>query len=294
MITIVITAYKEPRTIGKAIEQVLRNKIGEDYEIIVIAPDKETLSEAEKYAKKNRKIKLLKDAGKGKPAALNLAFKRAKGRIIVMTDGDVYIGKKAILEILKKFDDKEVGIVSGMPVSLAPREKIFGFWSHILTDTAHNIRIDRVKRGEMIVCSGYLYAVRKGIVEKIPEEALSEDAVLSHLVYEKGYKTAYSPESDVYVKYPDNFNDWIKQKKRSAGGYNQLSYMVKRKKRLRSFFTESTGIFRVLSYPRTIKEFFYTLMLILARLYLWGLIFIDVNLRKRSLKKIWVRVESTK
>jgi len=70
--------------------------------------------------------------------------------------------------------------------------------------------------------------------------------------------------------------------------------MVKSKKRMRSFFTESTGIFQVLGYPRTVKEFFYTLMLILARLYLWGLIFIDVNLRKRSLKKIWVRVESTK
>ncbi len=292
MITIVITAYKEPKTIGKAIEQILRNEIKEKYEILVLAPDKETVDAARKY--ENKKIKVIKDKGRGKPAALNLAFKHAKGRIIIMTDGDVYIGDKAIHRILQKFEDSSVGIVSGRPISLNPRRKMLGFWSHLLTDTAHRIRLENIAKGKMIVCSGYLYAVRKNIVAKLPEEALSEDAVLSHLVYDKGYKTAYAPSAEVYVKYPDNFKDWIKQKKRSAGGYNQLSYMVKKKERMRSFGKESAGIFKVLAYPRTIKEIFYTGALVLARIYLWALIFIDINLRKKSLKKIWVRVESTK
>lgn len=292
MITIVITAYKEPRTIGKAIEQILKNKLKEDYEILVLAPDEETLAAARKY--QSSKVKIVKDAGRGKPAALNIAFKKARGRIIIMTDGDVYIGEKAIPRIIEKFEDKNVGIVSGRPVSLNPRNKMLGFWSHLLTDTAHKMRIERVKNGKMIVCSGYLYAVRKGIAPKLPEDALSEDAVLSHLVYDKGYKTAYAPSAEVYIKYPDNFGDWIKQKKRSAGGYNQLRYMVKRKERMRSFGKESAGILRVLVYPKTLREFFYTGCLIAARLYLWTLIFIDINIRKKSFKKIWVRVESTK
>lgn len=293
MISIIITAYKEPKTIGKAIEQVLKNKIKEDYEILVLAPDIETINAAKRY-KNNKKIKIIKDKGKGKPAALNLAFRCAKGRIIVMTDGDVYVKDNSINKILDKFDEKNVGIVSGRPVSLNSRKNMLGFWSHLLTDIAHKMRIERAKKNKVIVCSGYLYAVRRGIVKKLPEEALSEDAVLSHLVYDKGYKTTYSPESEVYVKYPDNFKDWIKQKKRSSGGYNQLTYMVKNKERMRSFSRESAGIFNVLAYPKTIKEFFYTSMLIMARIYLWFLIFIDINLRKKSLKKIWVRVESTK
>ncbi len=292
MITIVITAYKEARTIGKAIEQVLKNRIKEDYEILVLAPDEETLSAARKYS--GKKVKVIKDSGKGKPAALNLAFARARGRVIVMTDGDVYMSERAISKILEKFDNPYVGIVSGRPVSLNPRGKMLGFWSHLLTDTAHKIRVGSIRKGKMIVCSGYLYAVRKGIVPKLPEDALSEDAVLSHLIYDKGYKTDYAPSAEVYVKYPDNFSDWIKQKKRSAGGYNQLSYMVKKKERMRSFAKESAGIFSVLCYPRGLKEMFYTGVLIFARLYLWGLIFIDINIRKKSFKKVWVRVESTK
>lgn len=292
MITIVITAYNEARTIGKAIEHVLKNKIREKYEVLVLAPDEETLSAARRYA--GKRVKVVKDSGKGKPAALNLAFKKAKGRIIVMTDGDVYVGGNAIPKILEKFDNDKVGIVSGRPVSLHQREKMLGFWSHLLTDTAHKIRMESVRRGKMIVCSGYLYAVRKGIVQRLPEEALSEDAVLSHLVYDKGYATEYAPSAEVYVKYPDNFSDWMKQKKRSAGGYNQLSYMVKRKERMRSFTRESAGVFSVLGYPRSLREMFYTGVLIFARLYLWAAIFIDVNIKRKSLKKIWVRVESTK
>ena len=213
---------------------------------------------------------------------------------MIFTDGDVFIDKKALSLIISKFKDKNVGAVTGRPISLNSKNSLLGFWSNLLTDTAHDIREKRVKENKMIVCSGYLYAIRKGIIKRIPEEALSEDAEISHLIYDKGYKILYSPKSKVYVRYPPNFRDWIKQKKRSAGGYNQLSYMTKSKERMRSFTKETSGIFQVLRYPETLKEFFYTLILILARIYLWVLIFIDINIKKKNLKRIWVRIDSTK
>ena len=40
MISIIITAYKEDKTVGKAIESILQNKILDNYEILVFAPDK--------------------------------------------------------------------------------------------------------------------------------------------------------------------------------------------------------------------------------------------------------------
>lgn len=289
MISIIITAYKEARTIGRAIEAILQNKIKEKYEILVFAPDDETLIAAKKY-----KAKVVKDEGKGKPAALNLAFRKAKGEILILTDGDVYLGKDAVKYMLEKFKDKNVGIVSGRPVSTDSRQTMLGFWSCLLTDTAHKIRIERIRDRQMIVCSGYLYAFRKNLIKKIPEQALSEDAVISHLVADQGYKTQYAKKALVFVKYPANLHDWIIQKKRSAGGYNQLSYMVKGKERMRSFSKESAGIFKVLSYPKNLKEFLYTAALVFTRLYLWALIFVDINLKKKEFKKIWLRVESTK
>lgn len=294
MISIVITGYKEPKTVGKAIEQILKNNLERSYELIIVAPDNETLNVARHYSKNNKNIKVIRDDGKGKPAALNLVFRKAKGQIIIMTDADVYISNNSIYEILKNFEDPKVGAVTGRPISLNSRKEMLGYWSHLLTDIAHNIRRKRIKESKMIVCSGYLYAIRSNIIKSVPEEALSEDAIISHLIFDKGYKISYCPNAEVYVKYPLNFKDWIKQKKRSAGGYNQISQMTKSKERMRSFSKESLGIFEVLKYPKNLKEIFYTIFLILARIYLWITIFIDINIKKKNLKKIWLRVDSTK
>ena len=230
MISIIITAYKEARTIGRAIEAILQQEINQKYELLVVAPDKET----EKAVKNHPQIIYLRDPGKGKPKALNLALKKAKGDIIILTDGDVYVENNSINALLIPFQDQKTGIVSGRPMSLNQRGNKFGYYSHLLTDLgAHETRLKKTKKGKMIVCSGYLYAFRKNLISSIPENVFSEDAVISHMIFEEGYKTAYAPDAKVWVKYPDNLQDWIKQKKRSAGGYNQLKLYTKSKERMR-------------------------------------------------------------
>ena len=290
MISIIITAYKEASTIGKAIGAILQNKL-QDYEILILSPDDETLNAAKKYAEKFKQIRLIKDKGKGKPAALNLAFEKAKGDILVLTDGDVYVDRNALPPLIEKFK-QGIGAVTGRPIPVNDRKKMLGYWGHLLFYVAHKRREKALQIKKRIFCSGYLYAFRKGIFGKIPEETLSEDGYISHLIYEEGCKIDYSPESTVYVKYPLTFKDWVIQKKRSVGGYNQIMIWIG--KEIRSFKKESLGIFDVLRYPQNIREFFYTLALLFARLYLWLLIFIDINIKKKELKKIWLRVDSTK
>ncbi len=292
MISVIITAYKEEKTIGKAIESILQNKIFDNYEILVFAPDEKTLEVAKKYSKKNKQIKAVKDDGKGKPSALNLAFKKAKGEILVLTDGDVYISSNAISKILEPFKDKKIGAVSGRPISINSRKNKLGFWSHLLTNIADKRRKKALKIKKRFYCSGYLFAMRKGLIKEIPKETLSDDGLMSFLISEQGYKISYEPEAKVYVKFPTNLKDWINQKKRSAGGYNQIKFWTK--KEIRSFAKESSGIFQVLKYPNSLKEFFWTFELIFIRLYLWCVIFKDINLKKKDFKKIWVRIESTK
>ena len=172
---------------------------------------------------------------------------------------------------------------------------MLGFWSHLLTEVgAHETRKLLNDKNKFIVCSGYLMALRSGIIKEIPEDSLSDDAVISNLIYSKGYKTAYAPNAKVFVKYPSTFKDWIKQKRRSAGGYLQIKKFTNRKDEMRSFTKESAGIFRALRYPKSLKEYFYLFLLVLARIYLWLLIFIDLKLKKRSFKEVWQRVETTK
>jgi len=74
----------------------------------------------------------------------------------------------------------------------------------------------------------------------------------------------------------------------------QLEEFAKSKITMRSFSKEAAGIFRVFTYSKNPKEFFWTILLILARIYLWFKIFTDLKLKKESFKKTWTRVETTK
>ena len=143
MISIVITSFNEPKTIGKAIDSFLNQNIKEKYELIVAAPDKQTGDIVEEYKKHNKRINLFKDPGKGKSYALNLLLPKLKGDILIFTDGDVYVSENSVSEILKLFDDSKVGCVSGRPVSQNSKENIFGYWSHLLCDSADKWRKER-------------------------------------------------------------------------------------------------------------------------------------------------------
>jgi cellulose synthase/poly-beta-1,6-N-acetylglucosamine synthase-like glycosyltransferase len=295
MLTIIITAYKEPETVKKAIQVFLDENIKQPYEILAIAPDKETADSIKPFTKINKKIKYLKDPGKGKPTALNLAFKKAKGNILILTDGDVLISKGAVKELLKPLNNRDVGAVSGHPIPINKKDTMLGFWAHLLTEVgAHKRRLELQQKQAFIVCSGYLMAIRNSIIKSIPTESLADDAVISNLIYSKGYQIRYAPNALVNVKFPTTFSDWIKQKRRSAGGYSQLPKLLGIKDEMRSFTKESSKISWALNYPKTLKEFWWTFLLILARLYLWLLIFIDVNIKRKSLKETWIRIETTK
>jgi cellulose synthase/poly-beta-1,6-N-acetylglucosamine synthase-like glycosyltransferase len=290
-LSVLITAYQEPTTIKRALKHLIPQVNLLSDEIIVICPDDETAAAAQKTAQ----IRVIKDPGTGKPAALNLGLSVAKGDIIVMTDGDVYITYNAIAALIAPFAEEIVGAVSGHPKSLSPRDTMLGYWSHLLTEAgAHTERLERDRAGKFFVCSGYLYAIRGGIIDAIPEDSLAEDAVVSHLVAEQGFRVRYAPDADVFVLYPSTYADWLKQKVRSAGGYTQ-SVIAHSNLRMRSFLHEAwNGWWRAIRYARTFREFRWTLALFAARLHLWLLIFWRVRIRHESLIQLWKRVETTK
>ena len=287
--SVIITAFREPKTIGKAI-QVIAKQLGNNDEILVVAPDNETLEEAKKI--KDKRVKLIKDAGKGKPAAMNLAVKHAKGEILVWTDGDVSISQNSIAELTRPLKDNSVGAVTGRSVSIDSQKDKYAFWGCVLSEVAHERRFKATQTAQRIFCSGYLFAIKKELMPKLPEELLSEDGYISHMVYQKKYKINYAPNAEVYINYPKNFGDWIKQKRRSVGGYNQNYKLLGVK--IRSFSAESKNFWQLFKYAKNLKQLSWLFQLFIARIYLWAIIYRDINIKKKNREELWVRVDSTK
>src|SRR3989344_844566 len=295
--TIIVTAFKEPR-LGETIKSILKQKIDYAYELLVVVPDKESIGLVKSYSKKYKQVKLFKDPGKGKSFALNLLFKKFNkkgGEILIFTDGDVTLGENSINEIMLAFRDSSVGCVSGRPVSSNSKNNKFGFWSHLLTDAgAHLIRKELDTQGEFFECSGYLFAFRNnGIVERIPLD-VAEDAIIPYYFWKRGYMIRYVDNARVYVKYPENFDDWIKQRNRSAKAHESLTKYAPDFPKIKSFRNEASRVFQAIKYARTPKELKWTLELISARLYMWGNVFYETRFKGKHYHDAWERIESTK
>lgn len=293
MLSILITAFRESATIGRAIEAFLP-QLPKDAEILVICPDPDTTAVVDDYAARYAAVRHVADPQRGKPVALNVGLKAARGDIVVLSDGDVVVAEDTLDPLTAPFADTQVGAVSGRPFSVSPRDTMLGYWSYLLTEGIHQIRLNRDRAGRFLVCSGYLFAFRHALINQVPNDALAEDAVISHLVANEGYRVRYAPEARVFVKYPSTYRDWLRQKVRSAGGYAQ-DYIRKSPVRMRSAWLEMVyGTRLALRYPRHPREFPWTLLLFAARLHLWLLVFVNVRLLRRPLDSLWQRVETTK
>ena len=303
MIHIVITSYGEVNALAKAIQSFLDQNTKEKFEIIVSDPFPETKWMIEE---KFPNVIYEEDMDEGKSSALNYLFNKYGSKntkdIFILTDGDVYVSNNTVNEILKKFENEKIGCVSGRPVSINSKDNVYGYWSHFLNDVgAHKIsRKKRYEKNKFIETTGYLFAFRKGIIKKIPLD-VAEDTIIPYYFYKKKYKIAYAENAKVYVKWPTNMNDWLKQKKRAADAHTKLTKYAPDFPKVKSLFGETFGglsnLNDIFSYPKNIKEFIWTLELFPARLYMWLSLHKDLLTKKREYKDGWredLEVKSTR
>lgn len=306
MIHIIITSYGEVSSTERAIRAFLDQNIKEEFKIVVSDPFTETQWMIEEKFPNDKRVSYIEDEDKGKSNALNLLFKQYDSKnqndIFILTDGDVYVSNNSVDEILEKFKDPKVGCVSGRPVSINPKNNIYGYWSHLLNDVgAHKIsRKKRYEKNNFLETTGYLFAFKKGVIKEIPVD-VAEDTIIPYYFYKKGYKIAYAENAFVYVKWPTNIQDWIKQKKRAADAHTKLKKYAPDFPRVKSFSGELMGgmgnLHEIFSYPKSLKEFIWTLELFPARLYVWLSLHKDLLIKKREYKDGWredLEVKSTR
>ncbi len=283
MIDIIITSYNEPKSTIRAVKVFLKSK-RKDLRVTVVDP----FSEVEEILRKEIKDKrfaFYPDPGEGKSYALNLLMQEYaslnKDDIFIFTDGDVYVSDNTVKEIEKPFGDAKIGCVTGKPVAVDSADTKYGYWAHVAFLGIDRARREFSKRKEFFECSGYLFAIRKGVLLDFPLEA-SEDSIIPYLFWKKGYKIKYAPEAEVYVKNPSTWKDWLAQKVRNVKGHENLNKIAPDMLRTKSLWNEvKWGAFFALRQPRTLKQAWWTLELYVARLYLYFRAFRELRSKKK-------------
>jgi cellulose synthase/poly-beta-1,6-N-acetylglucosamine synthase-like glycosyltransferase len=296
MVKVIITARGEPKATEQAIKAILAQEI-DNIKIIVCDP----FTEVKQYLKEkfpdNKRIEFFLDPDEGKSTALNMLlemhYNQDKNEILVFTDGDVFLGKGSLKALLNMFKDPKIGIVCGHPVSMNPRNNMFGFWSYMFFDEMNKNRKKLFKKGKFFAISGYLFAMRNGIVKRFPTET-NEDKVIPSLFWNRGYKIGYNENARVYVLNPQNMKDFLLQKKRNIKGRIALKSQIGIvHSKETNFINESIrGIKVFFTYPNNFKEAFWIIIAMYARLRAWLEAFYEIKFKKQVYKDGW-RVNET-
>lgn len=172
----------------------------------------------------NPAVKLLSEKSKrGKASAINLILKRAVGDILVLTDADLSPASDSLLKLLEPFKDEDVGAVSGRPIPLDEPNDFWCFVAHLIWAKIQNeLLTSEEQQGIFFQLSGYLCAIRTGVIDHIPSTAIAEDKYMGESIRRQGYKVLYAPEAVVYIRGPKSLRDFLNQRVRVLTGHLQI------------------------------------------------------------------------
>ena len=158
-------------------------------------------------------MKVISQKNTGPAAARNQAWNISKCDICVFTDGDCVPEQNWIEEIIKPFNDPDVGASAGTYKTLNIHSLLARFIGHEIAWRYRNVS------GEIEAHGTYNLAVRKSILEKVGglneeySKASGEDWDVTYRISEIS-KIIYKPEAVVGHYHPEKFCWYIKNQVR--------------------------------------------------------------------------------
>ena len=296
-VSIGICAYNEEENIGALLENLLtKQSLPRNSEIIVICSgctDK-TPSIVEKFAKKDKRIKLiLEKERRGKAPALNQILNIYQGKIFVHLDADHLPEPGAINMLLKHFHDPKVGAVSGCQTPI----KVNCFMGKINTViwSLHN-ETQRYyhQKGKAQHLGGVLFAIRRGICDRVPEDIVNDDAYMGVICRKKNYKIVFDERAIALFRGSETLADYINQRRRVVYGHLR----VKKETKVAPMVLEASPLSdKIAILSRWLKKNWRTLHYFLVACFLEAIVNVmaRIDLRKGdSLHKVWRIATTTK
>ena len=217
LLTIIVPAYNEQKSIGRCIESLLNQDYNGAKEIIVVNDG--SLDRTAEIAAQYPITLLDLKKNVGKASALNEGIKIAKGDIILFTDGDSNMCVDAVSSMMRCFSaHPDADIVTGQVLINKPEK--FSFINccqmieyHIEQEI---VRYLQSLTDEIVVCPGPITAVKRHVCDQVSytNDTILEDADFSASVRENKFMVKLDPHAKIYTNAPETIKQWYKQRTR--------------------------------------------------------------------------------
>ncbi len=223
-VTLLIAAFNEEDVIAAKLE----NSFALDYprellEIVVVADGSSdgTCDEVRRFA--DRGVRLAhQPERRGKNHAMSRAVPTARGEILVFSDANAFFEPKALRMLVRNFGDPDVALVAGEK-RVARGDGTIGaaegmYWRYESWLKRLDSRVSSV-----MGAAGEIFAIRKGLYEPPPADAIIEDFMLSMGLVRQGWRVVYEPAASAVEEASPNASEEFKRKVRIvAGGWQAV------------------------------------------------------------------------
>lgn len=211
MISVIVPARNEEARIGECLHSLTKQTYQGRMEIMVV--DDGSTDRTRGVVRRFPHVRLLKQKQKGPAAARNAGAKKARGTILLFTDGDCVPARTWVQEMVAPFKDKRIMGVQG--IYKTKQKGLVARFSQLEIED----RYERMRRWETIDFIGtYAAAYRSsvftkagGFDESFPI-ASGEDPDLSFRIAGKGNRLVMNDQAVVFHQHPNSLRDYLKLK----------------------------------------------------------------------------------
>lgn len=223
-ITFIVAAYNEQAVIEKKIQNSL-SLIYPSEKLRMIFVTDGSQDKTVELVSRYPAIKLLHEAErKGKVSAINRAMKEVTTPIVIFSDANSLVNAEAIKKIVRHYQDKMVGGVTGEKKVTDPNKDLNG----VLEESSYWKYESFLKKMDssfytVVGAAGELFSMRTELFEFLSEQIILEDFVQSLLICQKGYSVKYEPGAVATETSSSSIKEEQKRKVRiSAGGFQAI------------------------------------------------------------------------
>ncbi len=214
LVSVVVPTHNEGMIISKKIENLRESSYPwEKLEIIFVDDSRDSTPDIiQEYSERFPNIRLIRFHERmGYTLSMVAGCKTAKGEIIVLNDAGSFIDAQAIRNLVARFQNPKIGLVTGKDVILNVNEDV-GKSENLYQKIYNFLRTSENRMDSTFYVKGEATAVRKDLIRDLEACSTVFDTTAGLFVRQKGYKTVYDPHVKFYEYAPLEHSGRIKQK----------------------------------------------------------------------------------
>jgi cellulose synthase/poly-beta-1,6-N-acetylglucosamine synthase-like glycosyltransferase len=195
-ITLLIAAYNEEEIIAEKLENSLKLDYPPSCLQILVAAD----------GSNDRTVEIVNSFGArgvelsyspvrdGKSPAINRALRLVRGELVIFSDANNLYEPETLRKLVRHFTDPSIAVVTGAKTILEGEGNLGDsegfYWKY-----ESFIKKQETRLGNCTGVVGEVLAVRRNLIEPIPEKIINDDFYLAIRMIKKGFRVIYEPEA---------------------------------------------------------------------------------------------------